>query len=99
MSTHDKRYRSEEISPQVKKVLVAKAQEEQGKGAEEEKERMESPRLQTTVATAEKNCVQTNKKVEKNEVVAKQDSKLDIKEQSTLKFTKREVPDKKVFRF
>ena len=54
MSTHDKRYRSEEISPQVKKVLVAKAQEEQGKGAEEEKERMESPRLQTTVATAEK---------------------------------------------
>ena len=32
-------------------------------------------------------------------MVAKQDSKLDIKEQSTLKFTKREVPDKKVFRF
>ena len=38
--------------------------------------------------------VQTDKKVEKSKVVAKQD----IKEQAILKFTKREVPEKKVLR-
>ena len=61
---------------QVEETLVAKGQEDSGRGAEEEKEKMEGSGLQTTVvATENNNCVQTDKKVEKNKVVAKQDTK------------------------